>query len=146
MAALDGIPPDVMAAALVVAGSLVYPPLARRKLVFHRCPFRQITGIPCPTCGLTRSLALASRGRIIPAFRQHFLGPPLLIYLLWRVSVYLVNREDGRARGREATFSWKEEDRTVLACLVLVAWALRLLLFGRDKRQDEEFWKALKGQ
>jgi hypothetical protein len=46
-------------AALVVAG-----------LPF-RCPLLAITGVPCPTCGLTRATRLALHGQLADATRMH---------------------------------------------------------------------------
>ena len=141
---LHGIPPDVVMAVLALVGSWAYPPLARRKLVLHRCVFRELTGIPCPTCGLTRSLALAVRGKLAPSFRQHLLGPPLLALLLWRLAAFLAVKE---RTGREEIFEgWWAGGKPAIAGLFLAAWTLRLLCFGRDREQDEAFWKALERQ
>ena len=38
------------------------------------CPFRTLTGLPCPICGITRSVLLALRGDISASFRTHPLG------------------------------------------------------------------------
>lgn len=45
------------------------------------CPFRLLTGIPCPGCGMGHSLVFALRGDFGGSFRSHPLGIPLL--LLW---------------------------------------------------------------
>ena len=39
------------------------------------CPLRALTGIPCPTCFLTRSTELALRGDLSSAWDLHPLGP-----------------------------------------------------------------------
>jgi hypothetical protein len=39
------------------------------------CPLRALTGIPCPTCFLTRSTALALHGDLADAVRLHAFGP-----------------------------------------------------------------------
>lgn len=46
------------------------------------CQFRALTGIPCPGCGLTRSLTAAVHGRIGDSFRHHRLGAMTLVYIL----------------------------------------------------------------
>lgn len=39
------------------------------------CPFRQITGLPCPGCGLTRSWVYAAHGWWRESFLAHPFGP-----------------------------------------------------------------------
>jgi hypothetical protein len=39
------------------------------------CPFLTITGLPCPFCGLTRSLLSLLQGELLKAFWYHPLGP-----------------------------------------------------------------------
>jgi hypothetical protein len=35
------------------------------------CAFRSLTGIPCPTCGATRSVVFLSQGHFLSAFRMN---------------------------------------------------------------------------
>lgn len=39
------------------------------------CAFEGITGLPCPTCGITRSFAATAHGHLGLAFHYHALGP-----------------------------------------------------------------------
>ncbi len=140
-------PPDAVLAAAALVGALAYPPLARRGLILHRCAFRELTGFPCPTCGMTRSLALAVRGKWVSAFRQHFLGPPLLLLIFASMARFLARKkgvsEDGPPM---AMLNLKDWEKAASVGLFLVAWVLRVLLYGKDTDQDEAFWGALKGQ
>ncbi|HJN36699.1 MAG: DUF2752 domain-containing protein [Prochlorococcus sp.] len=47
------------------------------------CPLRALTGLPCPTCFLTRSMLAALRGDLAGALELHLFGPPLLLALAW---------------------------------------------------------------
>ena len=50
------------------------------------CPFRQITGIPCPTCFLTRSTCMALQGDLEDSFRMHIFGPFVALFLIiWSI-------------------------------------------------------------
>ena len=50
------------------------------------CPFRQITGVPCPTCFLTRSTCLAFQGDLENSFKMHLFGPFLALFLIiWSI-------------------------------------------------------------
>jgi hypothetical protein len=46
------------------------------------CLFHRITGLPCPTCGLTRSWAALLRGHLGQSLHYHALGPLALAGLV----------------------------------------------------------------
>lgn len=50
------------------------------------CPFRNLTGIPCPGCGMSRAWWAFLRLDIREAFRQHpmFWAVPVFFWLFWR--------------------------------------------------------------
>lgn len=43
------------------------------------CPFRLVTGLPCPACGLTRSWVHLAHGDAGAAFSHHPAGPLLFL-------------------------------------------------------------------
>ena len=60
-------------AAMLVAGALVLPrTILRGSPVI--CPFRRVTGLPCPACGLTRSWQAAAHLRLGESLGDHPLG------------------------------------------------------------------------
>ena len=59
------------------------------------CPFRIATGKPCPLCGLTRAIALATHGRWRAAFGMNALWPPFAAMMLLLSLLLLI---DGFAR------------------------------------------------
>jgi hypothetical protein len=46
------------------------------------CIFHNLTGLPCPGCGLSRSIVAAAHGKIINSFSHHRLGLLTLVYIL----------------------------------------------------------------
>ncbi len=80
------------------------------------CPFFNITGTPCPGCGLTRSFVSLAHGHIREAFAWHPLGPIMFTGAL----LYLV----GTALG----WKWPKEQLVLgtLFVLMLMFWGLRL--------------------
>jgi hypothetical protein len=46
------------------------------------CPLRALTGIPCPTCFLTRATVAALHGRWAESVSLHLFGPALALTLL----------------------------------------------------------------
>jgi len=46
------------------------------------CTFKLVTGLPCPGCGLTRSLVAAAHGNWRQSVTYHRMGPVFLILLV----------------------------------------------------------------
>lgn len=60
------------------------------------CPLRAITGIPCPFCGCSHSLAAYARGDLLEGFWFHPLSPVLAALFTWSVAMVAVQSWRGR--------------------------------------------------
>ena len=88
------------------------------------CPLRALTGIPCPTCFLTRATAAALTGQLEQSLRWHAFGPLVAAALLvWSVAAI--------RRHRPVPFRLRVST-VALVCFSLFAyWLVRLILqFG----------------
>ena len=54
----------------------------------YTCPFKKITHIPCPGCGMTRSFHLLLKGDWYSALQYNILSIPLFIFIIISI-VYL---------------------------------------------------------
>lgn len=119
-------PPDSVAshragdAVLIMGG--VGALLAARLITPHQslsgpvlCPFRLLTGIPCPACGLTRSWVHAAHGQWDEALALHAFGPALM--LLLAVTIVVV-------AAHWATRRWWISPRILTGTLVVMSVAM----------------------
>ena len=84
------------------------------------CPFRSVTGVPCPTCHLTRSAIASLQGDLGLALHHHIFGPPLVAWMGWAAWCSLRQR---RLVLPLLTNRWIP----VLLTLLVGYWCLRLL-------------------
>jgi hypothetical protein len=76
------------------------------------CPFRALTGLPCPTCGMVRTAHLILRGRIVSAFAVNPLDALFLtIVVPAALMLWVANRRAGvgvgvELEGREGILAW----------------------------------------
>ena len=53
----------------------------------YSCPIRHATGVPCPSCFLTRSICATLGGDFQYAFKLHIFGPPIaFLLILWSIT------------------------------------------------------------
>lgn len=46
------------------------------------CPFKMLTGFPCPGCGITKSLVALYDGNILESLRYHIFGLPTAMFCI----------------------------------------------------------------
>lgn len=51
------------------------------------CPFKMLTGFPCPGCGITKSLVYFYEGDIYKSLRYHILGPFVIAFCVFTIVV-----------------------------------------------------------
>jgi len=91
------------------------------------CAFYVLTGIPCPSCGLTTSFSLMVHGRFLRAFQAHYFGPLLFLATIG----YLVLLTVSLVRGQRLQIDWPSwMPLTILLTgfgLYLACWIVRVM-------------------
>jgi uncharacterized protein DUF2752 len=108
-----------------LAVQAVHPIVSENGVTF--CPFRLLTGIPCPGCGMGHSLVYALRGDFAGSFHSHPLGIPLLLVWTAWLGWGILNLSRGRSFSdgfipplRRPVTAW------AVLVLVLAVYAARL--------------------
>lgn len=110
-----------IAAWFILLVALLHPPAGTGLPI---CPSRLLTDVPCPGCGLTRSVSCAIRGDIHQSWYYHPFG---VFFLAAVFLVALVGLLPERRRDR--VWTWATRHRGPIMWTIGVYWGL-LLLFG----------------
>ena len=94
---------------------------SHKSLGLPACRFQEMTGLPCPSCGMTTSFALLVRGDVINSLRANWVGTGLAVFCLLFIPWSLLSVFRGR-------FLWVRNVEAVLAFLV---GAFTVLMIGR---------------
>ena len=101
-----------------------------RQLGLPPCTFMEMTGVPCPSCGMTTSFALLVRGDVLNSLRANAVGTVLaaacLLFIPWGLTSALL------ARPMFVNTVEKALIRAVIALvsLMLIRWAIVLARSG----------------
>ena len=111
----------VLAAWLGLLLAVVSPPQGSGVVV---CWFKDATVLPCPGCGLTRSLSCAIRGMLVESWHYHPMGPFILALFTFTAVQSLLPRSfrDQLARQMQA--------RAVIVHRLYVVFVIAFVAFG----------------
>jgi hypothetical protein len=94
---------------------------SHQQLGLPPCTFSVVTGVPCPSCGMTTSFALLVRGDVVNSARANWVGTLLAAFCLLVVPWSVVSALIGRA-----VFV-----RSLEQALIFVIMSLLVLMFTR---------------
>jgi hypothetical protein len=105
------LPSPVLALGGLVGATALVHLATRWQLPLPPCWLRKLTGIPCPSCGCTRSLAAWANGDVEQALRFNPLFFALCVGLVLWLAVWLAEKSFGRKiladwRGRTRRWPW----------------------------------------
>jgi hypothetical protein len=109
-------------AAILVAAAVVLPRAVLRGSPVI-CPFRRVTGLPCPSCGLSRSWQAAAHFRLGDSLGDHPLGAATF---LGGVAIAL---DAGDGTGR---LTRRRDVRLSAGALWIATWLWRLMRSTAD--------------
>ena len=116
----------LLAVTAVYLASVILPEHALDGARYSICVFHNVTGLPCPGCGMTRAFLAIGHGNLVSAWKLNALSLPLFFGgLLW-----LGNEVLAMAGGRAVRFRRTTVNRASLAALIVVFayWVYRLVL------------------
>jgi hypothetical protein len=116
-------------AVFVTAGHIVpydedgapLPMGSHQQLGLPPCTFKEVTGVPCPSCGMTTSFALLVRGDVGNSLRANWVGTLLAAFCMLAIPWAVVSVLLGRA-----VFI-----RSLERALIVVVISLLVLMFAR---------------
>jgi hypothetical protein len=53
------------------------------------CPFKLLTGLPCPGCGITKSIIFLYKGDIMRSLAYHIFGPLVILFCIVSIVVLM---------------------------------------------------------
>jgi hypothetical protein len=92
------------------------------------CTFKMLTGLPCPSCGMTTSFSLVMHGDVLNSLRANWVGTLLAVLCLLLIPYGLISAGRGRYLV-SVSLDWLVPRLLVVFCvLMLLRWAVVLWL------------------
>jgi hypothetical protein len=60
------------------------------------CPFKLLTGFPCPGCGITKSFVALYEGHLLESLSYHIFGLPIFLFCIVLIIILLIELMNGK--------------------------------------------------
>lgn len=94
------------------------------------CPFKMLTGFPCPGCGITKSIIFFYEGDLWKSLSYHIFGPFVVIYCAF--SIFYLSYEIFRKKDYHLKIIYSKYFGIVLATILICFHLIRTVIFVHD--------------
>jgi Protein of unknown function (DUF2752) len=116
------------------------------RLPFLGCPLRSLTGIPCPTCGMTRSFVAIAQGNFDAAIKYHLFGPAIfLLFLAMALSLLWELKTNKNNIPFYQRYFVKPSVYYSIGIFYLGYYAVRIARLERTGELSDAFWASPAG-
>ncbi|MDI1254650.1 MAG: DUF2752 domain-containing protein [Flavobacterium sp.] len=105
------------------------------------CPFKMLTGFPCPGCGITKSMVYFYEGDLYKSLCYHVLGPFVIVFCA--ISVVVLTMELKTGKEYFNTVLYNRKAALVMACLLIAYHMVRLVYFIQHNNADDIFKQSI---
>jgi hypothetical protein len=99
------------------------------------CPFKMVTGFPCPGCGITKSLVYFYQGDIYKSLSYHILGPFVILFC-W-LTIIILTTEIITKKEYFTGLLYNRKLAYNMAYFLAFYHLIRLVLFVRNNSFDD---------
>ncbi|NBL64974.1 DUF2752 domain-containing protein [Flavobacterium sp. NST-5] len=107
------------------------------------CPFKMLTGFPCPGCGITKSLVYLYQGDLQKSFDYHILGPFAFLFCI--VAIVVLTAEIINKKEYFNRLFYSKKLAIVLGTGLMIYHSFRLFYFIKNHSLEEilkeSIWK-----
>lgn len=107
------------------------------------CPLKMVSGFPCPSCGITKSIVYFYEGNMLKSIEYHVLGPLVVIFAIGLIMLFLVEIKTKQVYFR--TWFLNKRFAYSLGAFLIVYHAIRIVIFIRENNWDsivkQSIWK-----
>ena len=107
------------------------------------CPFKMLTGFPCPGCGITKSLIFFYEGDFLKSIQYHLFGPITVLFCIATIATLTVSLFTNKRYFENILFNMKLA--YTLGIILATYHSIRLILFVYSHSIDdilrESIWR-----
>ncbi len=99
------------------------------------CPFKALSGMPCPSCGITKSMVYFYEGNLLKSIEYHVLGPFVIAFCVFVIVLFIVELKT--KKNYFQNYLYNKKLAYGLAIFLIIYHSVRLFYFLLNNSFDE---------